>query len=218
MSRKSTPKFPDSYTGDKSQEYAESIWMERNQKRSTISCLQYLLDSKLDEIGKKDIISEEISLILDLGCGTGFSSEIIAAHGYYVIGVDVLKDMLYKTQSKKKDLDEYRRIFLILADINHLPLRNKVIDHVISVSAYNFSIHGLVDRGAIKHRLNSNARILHELLNYQGRVIIEFYPQDDEELNFFSSSFINNGFNGFMIKKQDQQKTGQTFLLLKKID
>ncbi|GAH79068.1 unnamed protein product, partial [marine sediment metagenome] len=41
-------------------------------------------------------------------------------------------------------------------------------------------------------------------------------PLDEQELNFYISSFINNGFNGFLIKKHEKQKTGQTFMLIKK--
>ena len=48
------------------------------------------------------------------------------------------------------------------------------------------------------------------------RIIIEFYPLDEQELNSYISSFINNGFNGFLIKKYEKQKSGQTFILLKK--
>ena len=46
-----TPIFPDSYIGDNSREYDNSIWMERNQKKATLVCLQYLHDEKLNKIG-----------------------------------------------------------------------------------------------------------------------------------------------------------------------
>ena len=57
---------------------------------------------------------------------------------------------------------------------------------------------------------------LKKILKPNGRIIIEFYPKDEEELNLFISSFNNNGFDGFMIKKNPAQKAGQTYLLLKK--
>ena len=38
----------------------------------------------------------------------------------------------------------------------------------------------------------------------------------EEELNLFVSSFKNNNFEGFYIKNIPNQKSGQTFLLLKK--
>ena len=97
-----TPIFPDSYTGKNSLEYENSIWMERNQKKTTLICLQYLYDEKLNILGKRDRLKENAYLIADLGCGTGFSSEILVEKGYRVIGIDILMDMLSKAKKKKK--------------------------------------------------------------------------------------------------------------------
>ena len=47
-------------------------------------------------------------------------------------------------------------------------------------------------------------------------IVIEFYPANQEELELFKASFTTNGFEGFLIKKKETQKSGQTFLLLKK--
>ena len=99
--RENCPIFPDSYVGEKSAEYDNSIWMERNQKKTTIICLKYLYDEKLDTIGKVGTLNDQRFVIADLGCGTGFSSEILVENGYRVIGIDILMDMLSKAKSKK---------------------------------------------------------------------------------------------------------------------
>lgn len=211
-----TPIFPDSYIGDNSLEYDNSIWMERNQKKATIICLQYLFDEKLNEIGTVDSLNEQNYLIVDLGCGSGFSSEILVENGHRVIGVDILKDMLLKAKTKKKYLNKEKQLELILADINNLPIKHTSIDHIISISAYNFIIHGKNLMRDISKTVNNTARYLKEILKPNGRVVIEFYPKDEKELNVFKSSFKDNGFDGFMIKKDSNQKSGQTFLLLKK--
>ena len=219
MSRKrkiSNPRFPDSYIGSMSNDYNESIWMERNQKKTTSICIQYLYDKKLNDIDPGGTEIEENSLLLCLGCGTGFSSEIISTHGFRVVGVDILKDMLFKAGEKKRLYSEYKKIEFILADINFLPLREMTFDHILSVSAYNFITHGLLESKEKEKRINITARYLHKILKPLARIIIEFYPLDEQELNFYISSFINNGFNGFLIKKHEKQKTGQTFMLIKK--
>ncbi|MFX0147929.1 MAG: methyltransferase domain-containing protein, partial [Candidatus Hodarchaeota archaeon] len=103
MTRKNKlPQFPDSYLGEKSYEYDNSTWMERNQKRTTLICLQYLFDEKLNNVGKEDILDDKPYLILDLGCGTGFSSEILINSGLRVIGIDILLDMLIKAKNKSE--------------------------------------------------------------------------------------------------------------------
>ncbi|MBY8979655.1 MAG: class I SAM-dependent methyltransferase [Candidatus Lokiarchaeota archaeon] len=212
----STPKFPDSYLGNNSLDYDSSIWMERNQKKTTLLCLQYLYDERLDNLEKSDFLKDEPSFILDLGCGTGYSTEILVERGFKVVGIDVLHDMISKVKHKKNLMTNQNNLELILADINYLPLRNSSISHAISISAYNFITHraeSIRDKVKIAH---NTAKNLHKMLKPDGRVIIEFYPKDDNELEMFASSFNTNGFNGFIVKQNPNQKSGQTFLLLKK--
>jgi 18S rRNA (guanine1575-N7)-methyltransferase len=213
MTRKnSLPKFPDSYIGEEAEEYDKLRWMERNQKTTTLRCIEYLFDEKLGEI---DSQSEDRCFILDLGCGTGYSSEILIENGFRVIGVDILEDMILKASKKKKERN-YINLDLILADINNLPFRHNSFDHAVSISAYNFITHEIFDQMEKKQRVDDTARDLCKFLRKNGRLIIEFYPQDDKELKLFNSSFIKNGFDGFMLKENPYQKSGQTFLLLRK--
>ena len=212
----STPKFPDSYLGLNSLEYADSIWMERNQKKTTLLCLQYLYDERLDELEKPNFLKDEPFIILDLGCGTGFSTEILLECGFKVVGVDILQDMLSKVKTKKNHMKNQNNLEVLLADINYLPLRSSSINHAISISAYNFITHRAKSSRDKTKIANNTAKYLYKLLKPDGRIIIEFYPKNDRELEMFSSSFNNNGFNGFVIKQNPNQKSGQTFLLLKK--
>jgi len=211
-----TPIFPDSYIGNKSLEYDNSIWMERNQKKATLISLHYLHDEKLNNLGIIDSLNEKKYLFADLGCGTGFSSEILVENGHRVIGIDILMDMLSKAKTKKKFLKKEKELELVLADINYLPLKRASIDHIISISAYNFIIHGKNLISDISKTINNTARYLKKVLKPNGRIVIEFYPKNEKELNAVMSSFKDNNFNGFMVKKDPNQKSGQTFLLLKK--
>jgi len=211
-----TPIFPDSYIGDSSLEYDNSIWMERNQKKATLVCLQYLHDEKLNNLGTIDNVDNKKCLIADLGCGTGFSSEILVENGHRVVGIDILIDMLLKAKTKKKFLKKEKELELLLADINFLPLKRASIDHIISISAYNFILYGKNLISDISKTVNNTASYLKKVLKPNGRIVIEFYPKNEKELNSFISSFKDNGFDGFMVKKDPNQKSGQTFLLLKK--
>jgi 18S rRNA (guanine1575-N7)-methyltransferase len=211
------PKFPEDYIDDKAIEYDSSKWMERNQKRSTLLSIKYLSDDNFNDKGElEEYLGDSNHLILDLGCGTGFSSEILIENGFRVIGVDILPDMILQAKEKKKNSTKFKGLELILADINNLPLKSNTIDHIISISAYNFIIHEKVNYGEKVKLINDTADYLHKILKLQGRVIIEFYPKNEKELIMFNKSFINNGFEGFMVKKNPKQTSGQTFLLLKK--
>jgi len=208
------PRFPESYSGDKAEEYDNQKWMERNQKRTTLKTIKYLFDEKL---GKPNYsLKENLSLtILDLGCGTGFSSEMLVKNGFRVIGVDILHDMLSKADDKRKMLD-LDNLVLILADINYLPIRNHSVHFITSISAYNFIIHEKYGQRNKRMIMNNTAKDLHKILKTDGRMVIEFYPENDEDLKLFNLSFTDNGFEGYMVKNIPNQKSGQTFLLLKK--
>ena len=211
-----TPKFPDSYLGNNSLDYDSSIWMERNQKNTTLLCLRYLYDKRLDKLEKPDLLKDEPFFILDLGCGTGFSTEILLERGFRVVGVDVLHDMISKVKTKKNHLKNQNNLELILADINYIPLRSASINHIISISAYNFITYRAESIRDKTRIVKNTAKYLYKLLKPDGRIIIEFYPKNNNELEMFTSSFTTNGFNGFVVKQNPNQKSGQTFLLLKK--
>lgn len=210
------PRFPFDYINEKADEYNRSRWMERNQKRATLLSIEYLFDERLNESEADGIQTGDSLLILDLGCGTGFSSEVLIENEFNVIGVDILLDMLLKAKEKMKNLKLAKSLRLILADINFLPIRANSIDHIISISAYNFIVHGKKNYGEKVKLLNETAKCLGKILKKEGRIIIEFYPKDDQELTIFNNSFTRSGFEGFMVKNKPKQKSGQTFLLLKK--
>ena len=87
------PKFPEDYLKDKAEEYDSSKWMERNQKRSTLYSLQYLIDEKLNDKNDIGVEMGASPLLLDLGCGTEFSSELLMENGFREIGIDILLDI-----------------------------------------------------------------------------------------------------------------------------
>ena len=210
------PKFPDDYLDDKAIEYDSSKWMERNQKKSTLHCIQYLFGDKLNDQNDSGNETGDSPLILDLGCGTGFSSDVLIQNGFRVIGIDILNDMLLKAREKKKISKIYNSLELILADINNLPIKSNKIDNIISISSYNFILYGIDNFGGKVKLLNDTAKYINKILKKKGRVVIEFYPKDEKELKMFNKSFINNSFEGYMVKGNPNQKSGQTFLLLKK--
>ena len=210
------PKFPNDYIKDKAEEYNSSRWMERNQKRATLLSIQYLFDENLNNIDTMVNKMGDQFLILDLGCGTGYSSEVLIENNFRVIGIDKLPDMLLKAKEKKTRIcKKLHFLELILADINFLPIRIKSMEYIISISSYNFITYGSQNYNEKLKLINDTARYLNKILKKNGRIVIEFYPKDDQELAIFNNSFTKNGFEGFMVKSNPKQKSGQTFLLLR---
>ena len=123
-------------------------------------------------IGGELLKSPKHLLILDLGCGSGFSSEIIEDEGFHMIGLDNSFDMLQlnieKTAPHKRNL--------VCGMIEALPFRKNTFDVMISISAFNFILEKIHQKEK-KSILKKVTNILHEILDPNGRVIIEFYPK-----------------------------------------
>lgn len=76
------------------------------------------IHSLLEGYGVKD------GLLLDLGCGTGSMTEILAGYGYDMIGVDNSEDMLELAMEKK--LDSGHDILYLLQDMREFELYGTV--------------------------------------------------------------------------------------------
>lgn len=78
----------------------------------------------------ENILESEKNLVLDLGCGTGTLTELLAAAGYDMIGVDVSESMLEMAMEKKQQSGH--DILYLQQDMRRLELYSTV-GTVISV-------------------------------------------------------------------------------------
>jgi len=72
-------------------------------------------------------------LILDIGCGTGEQTLLLAKKGYTVIGMDISMEMIKIANDRinKDKLDD--KISLLVASAEALPFRDDTIDGLISI-------------------------------------------------------------------------------------
>ena len=78
----------------------------------------------------EDAIESEKNLVLDLGCGTGTLTELLAEAGYDMIGVDNSCDML--NIAREKSAEKGLEILYLLQDMRELDLYS-TIGTVVSV-------------------------------------------------------------------------------------
>ncbi len=79
----------------------------------------------------------EVSQVLDLACGTGSLSVILAERGYEVIGTDMSEEMLATAQSKAWQMEKNPPMFLN-QDMEHLDLYGTVDAAVCCLDSLNY--------------------------------------------------------------------------------
>jgi ubiquinone/menaquinone biosynthesis C-methylase UbiE len=102
---------------------------------------------------------EKNTLVLDLGCGTGLLSKILASKGFDVIGIDISLESLRLLQQFQS------RINTIQADATQLPFADG-------------SCHAVVSLGAWRH-FSDTRRVIAEvarILKDDGLLIIGYFP------------------------------------------
>ena len=208
MVRKDRPKFPDSYIGDQALEYDSSNWTERNQKITTYRCIELLYDQNLGNFADYD--NNEL-LLLDLGCGSGFSTEVLLEKKFRVVSIDILPDMLHYFREKKID-----NSLIILADIRELPIRDNKIDYIISVSSFNFIYEDLYDDAEKNRVLRRTSKAIRDIMRENGRIVIEFYPESENDIKLLTKAFKSAGFDGFFVKDNPNKRKEQNYMVLKK--
>jgi ubiquinone/menaquinone biosynthesis C-methylase UbiE len=74
---------------------------------------------------------EERRLVLDLCCGTGRHSIVLAQHGWNMIGLDLSKNLL--TIAKQRMRQKATDFPIIQADMRYLPFRSRVFKAVVNM-------------------------------------------------------------------------------------
>ncbi len=87
-----------------------------------------------DTLNKKMRMEEEkiinklpLGLTLDIGCGTGYHSNILKNRGHKVVSTDISFEMIKKAKTNNNG------DFFLVADMENLPFKTNTFDNVISI-------------------------------------------------------------------------------------
>lgn len=190
-------KVSDYFKGNTLSNYAQSKSLMRIQKKITTRALE-ILDLK-----------NTISLILDAGCGPGFTSMYLKEIGYNVVALDVIKDFLY--------FYDIRDLNPIIGDMCFPPFKPNIFDAIISISALQW-IYREINNEEMRFKLTNLARFFYKILKPHSKMIFQFYPKNKAIMESIGKIFNNIGnFKGnFIIDNPDNPKKRKIFLLLRK--
>lgn len=132
----------------------------------------------------KEIDSPENMIVLDLGCGGGRNTYMLAQLGFKVEACDLHEKMLQSTKKKIFELDEVKRnnVHIQQANMLMLPFKNESIDIVLSNGVY----HNTSSKNDFNDAIKETSRVLKQ----NGLLCV----------NVFTDYFIDES-----LKKQEQE-------------
>jgi len=129
--------------------------------------------------------------LLDIGCGSGLSGEVLTENGHYWVGYDISSHMLDVAVEREVDGD------LLHQDAGMgNPFRPGVFDAAVSVSALQWLCN--VDKKwhhPVK-RLQCFFTSLYTALTRGGKAVLQFYPENPDQVELITSQAMRAGFTG----------------------
>lgn len=155
------------------------------------------------------------SLILDIGCGSGLSGEILSSvdpeeggpHTW--IGMDVSPSMLDIALQRDVEGD------LLLADIGQgVPFRAGSFDAAVSISAIQWLCSAETSDTSPTGRLTRFFNGLYASLKRGGRAVCQFYPKNDQQRNMITQAAVKAGFGAGLLEDDPGTKNVKLYLVL----
>lgn len=155
------------------------------------------------------------SLILDVGCGSGLSGEILSNvdpqdGGPHVwVGMDISASMLDVALQREVEGD------LMLADIGQgVPFRAGSFDAAISISAIQWLCNAESSDVSPQGRLARFFNGLYASLRRGGRAVCQFYPKNEAQRTMISAAAIKAGFGAGLLEDDPGTKNSKLYLVL----
>ncbi|KIK98714.1 hypothetical protein PAXRUDRAFT_823563 [Paxillus rubicundulus Ve08.2h10] len=202
MSRPELQAPPEIYYGDsEAKKYTTSTRNQQIQADMTYRALELL-----------NLPPGEPAFLLDIGCGSGLSGEILDEEGYVWAGVDIAPSMLEVALEREIEGD------LFLQDIGQgFGFRPGSFDGAISISVLQWLLNAETSHptSSPPHRLNRFFTTLHTALRNPSRAILQFYPTSDDQIQLLTSIAQKAGFGGgIVVDYPNSKKAKKVFLCL----
>jgi len=188
------------YNETEAQKYTSNSRMIEIQTTMTKRAIELLCLPSAEEGGRK--------MILDLGCGSGLSGEVLEENGHIWVGLDISPHMLKVAQEREVEGD------VILADLGEgLFFRPGTFDGAISISALQWLCNADKKYHEPRKRLNKFFQSLYNCLSKGARAVFQFYPESPAQMELITSSAIRCGFSGGLVVDYPNSTKAKKFFL-----
>lgn len=160
---------------------------------------------------------QESSFILDVGCGSGLSGEILSSTDeidggpHFWTGMDISSSMLAEALERDVDGD------MLLADIGQgVPFRAGTFDAAISISAIQWlcNAESTSEEDSPDRRLKRFFDGLYASLKRGGKAVCQFYPKNDTQRSMITSAAVKAGFGAGVLEDDPETKNVKLYLVL----
>lgn len=166
----------------KPEEY-ESPGMKRMQEKLTLRAIE--------------LLGIEEGKVLDIGCGSGYSTQVLNDEGFDVRGIDPEEKMITKCKERYLDCQ--------LGTFEKIPFDDHSFDAIVSISALQWADY------------RKAAKEVSRVLKYSAKAVMQFYPENKEEALKTARLFADQGFKTQLaIDNPKNPKKKKIFLLLER--
>eukprot|EP01083_Nonionella_stella_P151548 484384_1 len=148
--------------------------------------------------------------LLDVGCGSGLSGEVLSEYGHVWVGTDISSAMLGVAVEREVEGD------LCYADMGQgMFFRNGIFDGCISISALQWLCNADKKCHRPKERLEKFFQTLYNCLVPGARAIFQLYPETPQSMQLITECAMRCGFSGgLVIDYPNSTKAKKMFLCL----
>lgn len=206
------------YNEKEARKYNSSSRMINVQREITIRAIELLL-----------LPPDETSLVLDIGCGSGLSGQVLEEQGHVWVGCDVSRDMLQVAHERMEESyrmtddvgDDDDDELPTKGDLMHhdmgtgLPFRPATFDGCVSISALQWLCYSNSADQIPKRRLIRFFSSLYSILKKSARAVLQFYPETAEQAVLISECATSVGFGGgIVVDYPNSAKAKKHYLVL----
>ena len=154
-------------------------------------------------------------ILLDLGCGSGLSSQCIEEFGHKWVGVDISEAMITVAKERRQEGD-LEDLQILKSDLGEgLPFKPGSFDGAISISALQWLCNADKKSHSPAKRLLRLFSSLYTCLTREGRAVFQFYPENPQQVELINQQATKAGFTGgIVIDNPDSTKAKKFFLVL----
>jgi 18S rRNA (guanine1575-N7)-methyltransferase len=148
--------------------------------------------------------------LLDIGCGSGLSGEVLSEMGHSWVGIDISPSMLGVAVSREVEGD------LVCADMGQgLFFRPGSFDGCISISALQWLCNADATNHVPHKRLKVFFQSLYNCLVSGARAVFQFYPETAHQVTMITTAAMRCGFSGgLVVDYPNSTKAKKYFLCL----